>query len=102
MLTFIFLAKSLIDLDVDRLAAPFEFLAAAARARPIGIKSHVFFLPIGSVKRTRDWSYNTEMSATCKSVAARFRRGGVSPLRKHESNGTLLAQGTYAPLRTGH
>src|SRR5207249_4388034 len=41
MLAVLVLTKRFVDLDVDRLATPFEFLAAAARARPIGVKSHV-------------------------------------------------------------
>jgi hypothetical protein len=32
MLAFLILAKGLVDLNVDGLATPFEFLAAAARA----------------------------------------------------------------------
>jgi hypothetical protein len=41
VLTFVFLTKSFVDLDVDRLAAPFEFFAAAARTGPVRVESHV-------------------------------------------------------------
>jgi hypothetical protein len=40
MLTLVVLSEGLIDLDVNGLAAPFEFLAAAARARRIQVESH--------------------------------------------------------------
>ncbi len=40
VLTFRLLLKRLVDLRVDGLTAPLEFLAAAARARRVGIKCH--------------------------------------------------------------
>jgi hypothetical protein len=40
MLSFLILVEGPVDLDMDWLAAPLEFLAAAAGARPIGVERH--------------------------------------------------------------
>jgi hypothetical protein len=47
MLSLFVLAKSFIDLDVDRLTAPLEFFAAAARTGGVRINDHARLLVSG-------------------------------------------------------
>jgi hypothetical protein len=53
ILSFRLLAKGLVDLDVNRLSAPFEFLTTAARAGGVRIQSHEILLP-GWGQESRD------------------------------------------------
>src|SRR5262249_21202200 len=49
------LLEGLVDLDVDRLAAPLEFLAAAARAGGVGFAGHTGLLFVKAPARGRAW-----------------------------------------------
>src|SRR2546426_3960406 len=89
MLTFFVLTIGFVDIDVDRLATPFEFLAAAARTRPVGIESHgstfegVDEILIGSLV------YLTKMATRCNKYLVPFTALNKYEGAAHEVNGAL-------------
>ena len=59
VLPFLILAKGLVDLHVNRLTAPLEFFAAAARARGVEVDRHSFLLVL---RRKADSFHKTQNS----------------------------------------